>query len=186
MKYIFSSLLFFLYTAIVFSQQDGQRNHKHRITYTNTNNFELFGNSESDFSGSKSTVYNKGFGFELNSFNGLYITRKLAFSVGVGIVYSVNESYKALPIVAQLKWYLNDYHLNGPFILLNTGRNLRIGKFRGGGSAKLGIGYLLESDYDFKYVIGVYTKGKEYILNNQTNFNYNTLSVGISIGIRTN
>ncbi|MCF6182515.1 hypothetical protein [Lutibacter sp.] len=184
MKYFFNLLFFVLFSGLAFSQQNKQ--HKHKITYTNTNNFELFGNSESDFSGSKSTVYNKGFGFELNSFNGFYITRKLVFSVGVGIVYSVNESYKALPIVAQLKWYLNDYHLNGPFILLNTGRNLRIGKFRGGGSAKLGIGYVLESDYDFKYVIGVYTKGKEYILNNQTNFNYNTLSVGISIGIRTN
>ncbi len=106
MKYIFSPLLFFLYTAIVFSQQNGQRNHKHGIIYTNTNNLEVFINNESQFSGGQKTVYNKGFGFELNSFHGIYIFRKLAFSVGAGIVFSVDKAFKALPIVAQLKWYL--------------------------------------------------------------------------------
>jgi len=185
MKYFFNLLFFLLYTGLIFSQQNNQRKHKHRITYTNTNNLELFSNTESQFSTQKK-VYNKGFGFELNSFNGLYLTRKLAFSIGVGIVYSVDASYKALPVVAQVKWYLNDYHLDGPFVLLNTGLNLRLGKFREGGSAKLGVGYVFDSDYDFKYVIGVFTKGKDYILNNQTYYDYTTLSVGISIGIRTN
>jgi len=46
--------------------------------------------------------------------------------------------------------------------------------------------FRFESDYDYKYVIGVYTKGKAYILNNQTYYKYTTLSVGISLGIRTN
>ncbi len=63
---------------------------------------------------------------------------------------------------------------------------MRTGKFRGGGSAKLGVGYMYKSDYDFKYVIGIYIKGKEYIINNQTNFNYQTMSAGISLGIQFN
>lgn len=183
MKHIFISLMFLLYSGLIFSQQEGK--HKHVISYTNTNNLEIFTNNESTFSGQK-TVYKKGYGFELNSFHGVYVFRTLAFSIGAGIVFSGDKAFKALPVVAQLTWYLNEYRYDGPFILLNTGKNLRIGKFRGGSSAKLGLGYVYEGDNDFRYVIGIFVKGKAYILDKQTNFNYQTLSTGISVGIQFN
>jgi len=183
MKPILFSLFLLLNSGLIFSQQDN--NESKGITYTNSNNLEIFINSESTFSG-QITVHNSGYGFELNSFHGIYIFRTLALSLGVGIVFSGDKAYKALPIVAQLTWYLNDYRYDGPFILLNTGRNLNVGKFRGGGSAKLGLGYVYEGDNDFRYVIGVFVKGKEYIINNQTNFKYQTLSTGLSLGIQFN
>lgn len=172
-----------LYSGLIFSQQGSKQ--EHVISYTNTNNLEIFINNESTFSGQK-TVYKKGYGFELNSFHGVYLFRTLAFSIGAGIVFSGDKAFKALPIGAQLTWYLNEHSYDGPFILLNTGKNLRIGKFRGGSSTKLGLGYVYEGVDDFRYVIGIFVKGKAYIIDKQTNFNYQTQSTGISVGIQFN
>ena len=156
---------------------------KHKIFYTNTNNFEFYFNRESSFSNGDVFRY-KGFGIEINSFHGVYLTRNFSLSIGFGITFNVNESFKALPVVAQLKYHFYSYSKEGPFMLLNTGTNINIGSFTRGQSSKFGLGYVLDSDKQYNFVIGAFAKSKTYLLNKQTNFNYQTESYGLSVGIQ--
>jgi len=185
LKYILNSLLFlFLLNSVsIFSQPDNSKKKKHKIIYTNTNDFEFYFNRESNFSNGKVFQY-KGFGIEINSFHGVFVTRNLSISIGLGITFNINESFKALPIVAQLKYHFYNYNKEGPFILLNTGTNINVGSFTKGQSSKLGFGYVLESDKAYSFVVGAFAKSKTYLLNKQTNFNYQTESFGLSVGIQ--
>lgn len=151
--------------------------------YVNTNTLEIFANRESNYSNEK-VIQNRGFGIEISSFHGLFLFRTLSISLGAGIAFNINKNYKTLPIVGDVKWYFSEYGENSPYVLLNAGRNLRIENFKGGGTAKFGVGYAFESDYGFQYIMEFYIKSKEITLNQETNYNYHVSSLGISLGVK--
>jgi hypothetical protein len=155
---------------------------KHSI-YTSSNVIELYTNRESGYS-NEETAINTGFGFEIISFQGVMLFKRLAISVGVGISFNVNEDFKSLPVVGDLKFYLNPYGLNSLYVLLNAGRNINVDSFLPGGTAKFGIGYTFESDFKFSYVIEAFVKSREYIINTETNYNYQVTGLGLALGIK--
>ncbi len=174
-------LILFIFSSFLYSQKE--KSDKHVITYTNSNNIEFLFNREKGYS-NEPIIPNKGFELEINSFHGFYFLKSLSLSAGIGLAYHVSENILAIPIVGEIKFHLNPYYYDGPFVSLNAGRNLKVGNFKSGGSAKLGIGYLFYDDTDFMYVISIFAKSKEYTLDNSTNFNLQTLSLGISAGIQ--
>lgn len=127
---------------------------RHKIVYTNTNNLEIFVNKKSGFS-NEGAAPNKGFGIEVNSFHGAYLFSRVSLAIGVGIAFNINDEFKALPIVGQIKLHLHPYD-EGFFVLLNTGANLQIGSFTSGRSSKLGLGYLVDGEGEYQYVIGAF------------------------------
>lgn len=172
-----------LFIVLSFSFLSFSQDKDERKFFVNTTALEIFVNNESGYSNESSHI-NKGFGFELSTFNGFFLFKKLSLSIGAGISINVNEYFNSLPMVGDLKWYLYDYGINSPYILLNAGKNLNIGSFKGGYSSKLGIGYSFESDFKFQYIIEVFIKSKEFLINKETNFNYQTTSLGVSLGIK--
>ncbi|MEO8934841.1 MAG: hypothetical protein ABI295_11100 [Xanthomarina sp.] len=143
--------------------------------YTSTNTFEIFTNKESGFS-NEPVYVNRGFGFELNSFHGIFLFRSLAISIGVGIAFNVNEDFKGLPVVGDVKWYFSEYGEDSAYILINAGRNIEIGSFLPGQSSKLGIGYAAEEGL----VVELFIKSKAY----ESSSYYGVLGIGLSIGIK--
>lgn len=176
--------LILLFTLICCSLSYSQlsKPEKHKIVYTSNNNFELIVNKEKTFSNNP-VILNRGLEVEINSFHGLYLFKHLSVSIGVGLAYHISENIAALPIVGEFRYHLNPQFYEGLFVSLNTGRNLKIGSFKSGSSAKLAIGYLFESNSDFMYTISFFAKSKEYTLDNTTNYNLQTLSIGVSTGI---
>ncbi|MCF6213518.1 MAG: hypothetical protein L3J45_05785 [Flavobacteriaceae bacterium] len=131
------------------------------------------------------TFQGQGMGMELNSFYGIVFFRKLAFSAGIGMSFNFKENLNALPLVAQLKWYFNDYNKESPFLLLNTGLNIAVGNFKKGKSGKIGVGYAFNiNESPFNYEISAIFKFKNFILDNNTDILRE--SVGISLGIQFN
>lgn len=148
--------------------------------YTNTNTLEFFTNKESGFSNEPIDV-NTGFGFELNSFHGIFLFRTLAVSVGFGAAFNVNEDFKGLPVMGDLKWYFSEYGEDSVYILLNAGRNIKVGSFLPGQSSKLGIGYAAEEGL----IVEFFLKSKEYeTFRNNSYSIYSVLGIGLSAGIK--
>jgi len=195
MKFIFSLLLSILYTGLIFSQQSNTKN-KHPIKYTNTINLDFFMNKDNSSTGEfvnqgpfqgtyHGTFQGQGMGIELNSFYGIVFLKKLSLSAGLGVVFNFQENLNALPVVAQVKWYYNDYNKNGLFLLLNTGTNIAVGNFKKGQTGKLGVGYAFNINAShFNYEISAIFKFKNFILDNNTSILRE--SVGISLGIQFN
>lgn len=161
----------------------GQDRDDSQSIYVSTSSIEIFANKKSFFS-NEDVMLHKGFGIELNTFHGIFLFRTLSISLGAGIAFNINDDFKALPIVADIKWYLSEYGENSPYILLNAGRNLRINSFRGGQSSKFGIGYAFEKYKDLQYVMEFYVKSKMFLLNQGSDKNYQVDSIGIALGIK--
>ena len=156
----------------------------HKKIYTSTNILEIYKNTEESLIHYENQL-NTGWGFELNSLHGLYILKKFVLSAGIGINFNINEDYKSLPAILELKFNLNDDGLNSPFVLLNTGKNIEIDSFMPGQTAKLGLGYNFESDFNFQYTIEVFKKSKTYYTSEvrDVDYNYRANGYGISVGI---
>lgn len=168
-----------LVPVCLFSQDRDDRS----SIYVSTNAIEIFANNESQFS-NEEVMLRKGFGVEINTFHGIFLFRTLAISLGAGITFNVNDDFKALPIVGDVKWYLSEYGENSPYVLLNVGKNLRIKSFEGGQTAKFGIGYAFEKYDGFQYAMEFFIKSREFILDQETNYNYRVSSLGIALGIK--
>ena len=151
--------------------------------FTNTTTLEIFANKESNYS-NQDIVVNEGFGIELSTFNGVFVFKTLSISLGVGIAFNVKDDYKSIPIVGDVKWYLKEYGVNSPYVLLNAGKSLKISGFSKGYSSKLGIGYTFESDYRVQYVVEAFVKSKEFLMIEETNSNYLISSIGLSLGFK--
>lgn len=175
-KFLLISFLFFQFFN-VYSQ-------KAESLYTNTNILEVYANSKESLVHIENDL-NTGWGFEINSLHGIFILKKLVLSAGVGINFNINEDYKSLPVIAEARFNFNDFGINSPFILLNTGRNIKIGSFLPGQTAKLGFGYNFESDSNFQYTIEFLKKSKTYYTNEipSIDYDYRADGYGISIGI---
>lgn len=152
--------------------------------YTNTNILEVYSNNK------KSQVHivnnlDTGWGIEINSLHGIFILKKFVLSAGVGLNLNFNENYKSLPVIAELRFNFKDFGINSPFVLLNTGKNIQIGSFQPGQTAKLGFGYNFESDTNFQYTIEFFKKSKTYYTNviPGIDYNYRADGYGISVGI---
>ena len=154
-----------------------------RITYVNESNIELWLNTQTRYS-SGSQPSEDGFGLELNSLHGINLFGVISITAGPGIAFNFGEQQQALPIVGQVKWSLNRFDREGPFIVLNAGRNLVLGNFRPGSSAKLGVGWTFRTTQGLQYDLGFFRKSKEFTLNESNNFNLQTESLGISFGLR--
>ena len=165
----------------VIAQQSDRNDAK--IAYANESNLEIFVNQRSGFSNEPDNQTGTGFALEVNSLHGVYFFKQLGIMAGPGLVFNFNEDFQAIPVVAQVKFHLFPHYRSGPFVLLNAGRNIRVGEFRGGNSAKLGLGYIFEGDGDIRYSVGFFRKTKEFTINTETNFNYQTESLGLSVGI---
>ncbi len=171
-------LIFLIFPLFLFSQSE---NEKPKL-YTNTNLFEFYANKESNYSNLVVEKY-RGVGLEINSFHGIFILKRFALSLGVGVSFTISDEYMSLPIVGDLKWYSDDYG-NGSYLFINTGRNLKLGNFKAGQSSKMGIGTTIDSNEDIQYILEIYLKSKELTLNDKTNFNYQTTSIGVAFGIK--
>ncbi|WP_424494950.1 hypothetical protein [Salinimicrobium sp. GXAS 041] len=156
----------------------------HKKIYTSTNILEIYKNTEESLIHHENQL-NTGWGFELNSLHGIFILKKFVLSAGIGVNFNIDEEYKSLPAILEIRFNLNDYGFNSPFVLLNTGKNLEIGSFLPGQTAKLGLGYNFESDYNFQYTIEVFKKSKTYYTSEvqDVNYNYPADGYGISVGI---
>lgn len=161
----------------------GQDKDDSQSIYVITSSIEIFANKKSSIP-NEEVMLHKGFGVEVNTFHGIFLFRTLSISLGAGIAFNINDDYKALPIVADVKWYLSEYGEESPYILLNAGRNLRINSFLGGQSSKFGIGYAFEKYKDLQYVMEFYVKSKMFILNQETGKNYQVDSIGIALGVK--
>ncbi len=154
-----------------------------KIVYANETNLEVFIHQRSGFSNEPNNQQGTGFALELNSLHGVYFFKQIALMAGPGITFNFNEDFQSLPFVGQIKFHLFSYERAGPFVLLNAGRNIRAGKFLPGASAKLGLGYIFDGNNNVRYSIGFFRKSKEFTINTETNFNYQTESLGLSVGI---
>lgn len=156
----------------------------HTKFYTSTNILEIYKNTEESLIHYENEL-NTGWGFELNSLHGLFILKKFVLSAGIGVNFNIDEEYKALPAILEIRFNLNDYGINSPFVLLNTGKNIEIGGFLPGQTAKLGLGYNFESDYNFQYTIEAFKKSKSYYASEvqDVNYDYPADGYGISVGI---
>lgn len=171
-------LLFCFFMSMLFCQ--AQSNTDRQSIYTNTNTLEIFTNKESGFSNEPIDI-NKGIGYELSTFHGIFLFRTLAISVGVGVAFNVNEDFKGLPVVGDLKWYFSEYGEDSVYILLNAGRNIKVGSFLPGQSSKLGIGYAAEGGL----VVEFFIKSKEYETERNNNYSiYSVFGLGLSAGIK--
>ncbi|MGB7786037.1 MAG: hypothetical protein WBL27_08055 [Salinimicrobium sp.] len=152
--------------------------------YSSTNILEIYINTEESLIHHENQL-NTGWGFELNSLHGIFIFKKFVLSAGIGVNFNIDEEYKSIPAILEIRFNLNDYGLNSPFVLLNTGKNIEIGSFLPGQTAKLGLGYNFESDYNFQYTIEVFKKSKTYYTSEvqDVNYNYPADGYGISVGI---
>lgn len=170
--------------ALIFLCSSALHSQDQEKIYTSTNILEVFINTDESLIHYENQL-NTGWGLELNSLHGIIILRKFVLSAGVGINFNVNEDYKSIPAIAELKYHFNDYGINSPYVLLNTGKNLKIGSFLPGQTAKLGFGYNFESDYEFQYTIEFFKKSKTYYNSEVSNvdYNYRANGYGISIGI---
>ena len=141
--------------------------------YTSTNILEIYKNTEGTLIHQQNKL-NKGWGFELNSLHGIFILKKFILSAGIGINFNIDEEYKSIPAILEVRFNLYDYGLNSPFVLLNTGKNI-----------KLGVGYNFESDYNFQYTIEIFKKSKTYYTSEvqDVNYNYPADGYGVSVGI---
>lgn len=175
MKTYWRLILLFFLPLFVFPQAENKR------VYTNSNILEVYVNSK-EYVHEKNNL-DPGWGFEFNSFHGIFILKKFVLSAGIGINFNFNESYQSLPVTAELKYHLYDYGYNSPYVLLNTGRNIKIGNFLPGKTAKLGLGYNFESDYGFQYIVEVFKKSKTYFRSKEQGNNYPANGLGISIGV---
>lgn len=180
MKYYICLIFLFKFCICISQNEDGN---KFKIVYANESNLELIVHQRSGFSNEPNNQRPTGFALELNSLHGVYFFNQLALMVGPGIIFNFNEDFRALPFVGQLKFHLFSHERAGPFVLLNAGRNIRLGQFLGGSSAKLGLGYIFDSNKIIRYSIGFFRKTKEFTINEETNFNYQTESLGLSVGI---
>lgn len=177
---VFVFVLFFCCSSILIAQNE--MSEKHKIVYTNSNNLELIFNKEKVYS-NEPVISNKGLELEINSFHGFYLLKRLSLSAGVGLAYHVSEDVLAIPIVGEFKLHMNPHEYDGPFVSLNTGRNLKVGSFKAGSSSKLALGFIIDDNDDYRYVISIFLKSKEYTLDTSTNYNLQTDSMGISLGI---
>jgi hypothetical protein len=175
-KYI---IYFILISNLAFAQDEFDD----KSIYTNTNTLEIFTNKESGYS-DQDFKPNVGFGFEISTFHGVFVFRHLAISGGIGIAFNVNEDFKSIPIVGDVKFYLNPYGINSLYVLLNAGRNLKLDSFLAGQTSKFGLGYTFESDYDVSYVMEVFIKSKEFTIDKATNYNYQMSGLGLALGIK--
>ncbi|WBL23431.1 hypothetical protein [Zunongwangia sp. HRR-M8] len=171
------SFLCFLAVCTLNAQED-------RKFYTSTNILEIYKNTEETLTHQQNQL-NKGWGFELNSLHGIFILKKFILSAGIGINFNVDEEYKSIPAILEVRFNLYDYGLDSPFVLLNTGKNIKIGSFLPGQTAKLGVGYNFESDYNFQYTIEIFKKSKTYYTSEvqDVNYNYPADGYGLSVGI---
>jgi len=174
-------LLLLLFLFFKFSTGYSQKVEK---LYTNTNILEVYSNNK------KSLVHyendlDTGWGIEINSLHGIFILKKFVLSAGVGLNFNINENFKSLPVIAEVRFNFNDFGINSPFVLLNTGKNIEIGSFQPGQTAKLGFGYNFESDSNFQYTIEFFKKSKTYYTNEipGIDYNYPADGYGISVGI---
>ncbi|MBZ9632230.1 hypothetical protein LB465_15720 [Salegentibacter sp. LM13S] len=173
-----------LLVLIVFLLASSLYCQKQEKIYTSTNILEVYKNTEESLIHYENQL-NTGWGLELNSLHGFYILRKFVLSAGLGINLNINENYRAIPAIVELKFHFSDYGINSPYVLLNTGKNLKIGSFQPGQTAKLGFGYNFESDYIFQYTIEFFKKSKTYYTSESldVNYNYRANGYGISVGI---
>ncbi|GHA40335.1 hypothetical protein GCM10007103_22260 [Salinimicrobium marinum] len=152
--------------------------------YTSTNILEIYINTEESLIHDENQI-NTGWGFELNSLHGIFIFKKFVLSAGIGVNFNIDEEYKSLPAILEIRYSLYDYGVNSPFVLLNTGKNIKIGSFLPGQTAKLGLGYNFESDYNFQYTIEFFKISKTYYTSEvqDVDYNYPADGYGISVGI---
>lgn len=175
MKFYIAIILLFL-PFCVYSQDE------HKRRYTNTNILEIYVNSDKEYVHKKNNL-STGWGVEINSFHGVFILKKIVLSAGIGINFNFDENYQSLPVTVQLKYHFYDYGYNSPYILLNTGRGIKIGGFQAGETAKLALGYNFESDFNFQYVIEIFKKSKMYFASEEDEYNYPANGLGISVGV---
>lgn len=156
----------------------------HKKVYSSTNILEIYKNTEESLIHYQNEL-NSGWGFELNSLHGIFILKKFVLSAGIGVNFNIDEEYKSVPAIIEIRFNLNDYGFNSPFVLLNTGKNIEIGSFLPGQTAKLGLGYNFESDYNFQYTIEAFKKSKTYYTSEvrKVDYNYPADGYGISVGI---
>lgn len=177
----FKFLFFLLFVFLIFGTTYGQEEEN---LYTSTNIVEIYANTNKSLIHAENDL-NTGWGVEINSLHGIYILKKFVLSAGIGLNFNINENYKSLPVIVELRFNFNDYGINSPFILLNTGKNINVGSFQPGQTAKLGFGYNFESGSDFQYTIEFFKKSKTYYTSEMAgiNYNYPADGYGISIGI---
>ena len=176
----FRTILIFVFLGLPFLIQAQD----HKKLYTSTHILEIYKNTEESLIHHDNALHT-GWGLELNSIHGIFILKKFVLSAGIGLNFNIDEAYKSIPAILEIRFNLNDYGFNSRFVLLNTGKNLEIGHFLPGQTAKLGLGYNFESDYNFQYTIEVFKKSKTYYTSEVQNVNYNYPAdgYGISVGI---
>ncbi len=125
-----------------------------------------------------------GFGLELNTFQGLFITKRIVLAVGSGLNFNFNKNFQSIPIIAEAKIYYEKYGENGIYIMLNAGRNLPLGGFDNGQTAKLGAGYVLRSQRNYSVCIEVFKKSKFFDDPENAPEQYGALSYGLAVGFR--
>lgn len=179
MKYFFFVLLI-LQFKIVLAQEEIPF---FPLKYTNANLISLNKGYESRFSNDTLSA-EKGFGFEITSLHGLFITRTLAISVGTGLDWNINKTHLTNPILGDIRWYLKTFGERSPYVFLNVGKNIHWGNnFSRGTSAKIGIGLTFEITSDkIQGVVEVFRKTKTTEFNNA--LTYDVESFGISIGMK--
>lgn len=152
--------------------------------YSTTNVLEVYINTEGSLIHDKNKL-DTGWGFELNSLHGIFVLKKFLLSAGIGLNFNLNENYKSIPAIMEIRFHLYNYGRNSPFVLLNTGKNIEIGSFLPGQTAKLGLGYNFESDFNFQYTIEFFKKSKTFYTSkiSDATYDYPADGYGISVGI---
>ncbi len=173
-----SIIIFIMFLLPVYSQHK-----KHGIVYTNTTVLELVLNKKSRYLNEQADSH-KGGGISVTSLHGFFILKKISVSVGLEISFSLNEYYRSLPFIGEFRFYFYNYGVKGVYLLLNTGKNLEISSFKGGKTAKFGLGYVFEGESNFLYVVEFYNISKQFLGYNMDNKNYSIDGLGVSFGIK--
>lgn len=179
---LFLIFIFLTIPLLLFSQDEeivGKR-----WMYTSTSTIEFQPNSQSGF-GNQPLTSGEGYGFELNSMHGLFLTKRIVLSIGTGLNYNFSLDFQSVPLIAQLKLFYREYaHKSGPYILLNTGKHLEIGRLDGGQTAKLGAGYVIKTYLNFDVCLELFAKSKTFTDYSKYQNSYNVDSYGFGVGIK--
>ncbi|MCZ8020787.1 MAG: hypothetical protein O9302_01740 [Cyclobacteriaceae bacterium] len=176
-------IVFIAIPFLTYSQENGEEIGR-RWMYTSTSTIEFQLNNQSGFS-NQPLEKGDGNGFEINSMHGVFLTKRIVFSLGTGINYNSNLDFQSVPLIVELKYYFKKYsNENGLYVLLNTGKHLQIGDLDGGQTAKLGAGYVIKTYLGFDVCLELFAKSKTFTDKSKYEFSYNADSFGFALGIK--
>lgn len=170
---------FFLVMSLKMQAQTFFKDH-----YVNHNSLVLF--RSNDFSavnnGSSGFDAKHDNGFSLQSKHGLIFLKRFSFQLGTGVEYSIPLENMHIPLLFDLKFYINKYAELSPFLMIGKGTTLYNQTYKID-ETYIGLGFAFETNDEFELIVEVLRRIRDFDdVNNQVFIS--TGVYGLSVGIK--